>query len=194
MMGYHDTSDEERRRWQVPERILAEIGLSGGMTFADIGCGRGFFAIPAARIVGGGGAVIAADVDSESLAMLREKAEAEGLGNIRTVAGSAEDTVVCEGCADVAFFGQCLHDFEDPVAAVVRAAKSLKPSGVLANLDWKKERAEKGPPYEKRFSQETASEMMREGGLDVVCVSDSGPYHYLMTAKPKPGDNPVTSR
>ena len=43
--------EQERRKWQNPEDILAEIGLRSGMTFMDIGCCQGFFTIPAARIV-----------------------------------------------------------------------------------------------------------------------------------------------
>lgn len=46
----HD--EDERRKWQNPESILAEIGLRRCMMFMDIGCGQGFFTIPTARIVG----------------------------------------------------------------------------------------------------------------------------------------------
>ncbi len=44
--GFKFIKEEERRKWQNPEAILAEIGLKPGMTFFDIGCGQGFFLSP----------------------------------------------------------------------------------------------------------------------------------------------------
>jgi predicted methyltransferase len=41
-------NDTERRKWQDPEKILSEIGLAPNMTFVDLGCGDGYFALPAA--------------------------------------------------------------------------------------------------------------------------------------------------
>ncbi|MFC1865776.1 hypothetical protein ACFLYB_03590 [Chloroflexota bacterium] len=40
--NYLAAHNPERRRWQNPEAILADIGLKPGLTFADIGCGGGF--------------------------------------------------------------------------------------------------------------------------------------------------------
>ena len=50
--------DHERRKWQNPEAILSSIGLRPGFTLIDIGCGSGFFALPAAKIVGKKGKVL----------------------------------------------------------------------------------------------------------------------------------------
>ena len=46
---YHD--EENRQSWQDPDAILADIGVSAGLVVVDIGCGEGFFAIPAAQRV-----------------------------------------------------------------------------------------------------------------------------------------------
>jgi ubiquinone/menaquinone biosynthesis C-methylase UbiE len=47
--------DTDRLRWQNPKAILDRIGLKLSSTFVDLGCGEGFFAIPAAQIVGKNG-------------------------------------------------------------------------------------------------------------------------------------------
>jgi ubiquinone/menaquinone biosynthesis C-methylase UbiE len=182
-LQYHRHSEEERRGWQNPERILAEVGLRPGMTFADIGCGRGFFTIPAAGIVGETGRVLASDIDGESLEILREKARNKGIKNIETNSGKAEEKVVCNNCADMVFFGQCLHDFQDPAKALKNARKTVKPGGLLVNLDWKKENMENGPPVDIRFSEEQASTLIKEAGFEVVQIIGSGPYHYIIKAK-----------
>ena len=70
--------EQERRKWQNPENVLAEIGLKSGMTFADIGCGQGFFTIPAAKIVGESGKVYASDISETNIQKLREKVDSAG--------------------------------------------------------------------------------------------------------------------
>ena len=69
--GKHYQNEAARRQWQTPESILSEIGLTAGMTFVDIGCGQGCFALPAVRIVGEAGRVYALDANPEAIANLR---------------------------------------------------------------------------------------------------------------------------
>ena len=62
------------------------------MVLADLGCGEGFFALPAARIVGERGRVYALDINTESIAHLKASAESEGLDNISATAGTGRTT------------------------------------------------------------------------------------------------------
>ena len=102
-----------RRRWQNPESILGRVGLKPSQVFVDIGCGDGFFTIPAARIVGENGKVYALDIENNAIRAIEDRARKEGLKNIVTTVGKAEETVVCEGCSDMIFFANDLHDFEN---------------------------------------------------------------------------------
>jgi ubiquinone/menaquinone biosynthesis C-methylase UbiE len=179
---YHD--EEARRMWQDPEAILADIGLKPGHTFIDIGCGEGFFAIPAAKIVGKKGKVYGIDIYNEAIEHLRMKASREDLNNINTSVGAAEETTICRGCADIVFFGIDLHDFRDTAKVLANAKRMLKPTGTLIDLDWKKSKMEMGPPLQIRFSEEEAAERIRAAGFKIESISDIGPYHYLIKAKP----------
>ena len=174
--------DPERKKWQDPEKIFSAIGLSPSMVFVDIGCGEGYFALPAARLVGPGGKVCATDINADSVAVLREHAAKEGIVNLSAEAKAAEETVICEGCADIVFFGIDLHDFADPGTVLLNAKKMLKPSGRLVDLDWKDEPMELGPPKEKRFSVHKAQAMIESAGFRILSVNDAGPYHYLIIA------------
>lgn len=178
---YHD--EAERRNWQNPEAILTEAGLEPGMTFIDIGCGDGFFALPAARMAGSSGRVYGLDADGESINELKEKASKEGLKNIKAQAGAAEDTMLCGNCADIVFFGICLHDFYDPAKVLKNAGHMLKKGGRLVDVDWKKEPMALGPPLEKRFDEAKASKLIAEAGFQVESVKSVGPYHYMVIAK-----------
>lgn len=177
---YHD--EEERRRWQDPEKILKGIGLGSGDFFFDIGCGEGFFTIPAARIVGPEGRVYAVDTNDQAIEKLRGKAKAERLDNIVLSVQEGEESLFCEDCGDFVFFGIVLHDFRDPLKVLQNSKQMLKQGGKLVNLDWKKEQMENGPPFEKRFSEEKAAELIRSAGFRIESVKDSGSRHYVITA------------
>lgn len=176
------SDDPQRRQWQDPEKILASVGVAPGMVFVDMGCGDGYFALPAAHRVGPKGKVYAVDIDAGAIGRLRDQAEKEGLGNLFSEVKEAEETVVCEGCADVVFFGIDLHDFRDPMMVLLNAKKMLRPSGRLVDLDWKDQPMEFGPPQEKRFSIDKARHMIETAGFGIVSVHDAGPYHYLIIA------------
>jgi ubiquinone/menaquinone biosynthesis C-methylase UbiE len=176
--------DPERKKWQNPEEILSGIDLKPGLTFADIGCGAGFFALPAARIVGRKGKVYGLDISEAAISALKDEAAREGLANLYLTAGRAEDIVFCEQCADIVFFGISLHDFQDPAKVLENAKKTVKPTGKLVNLDWKKE-ASIGPPVHVRFDEAKASRLIETAGFKIETIKDSGLYHYLITARPE---------
>jgi ubiquinone/menaquinone biosynthesis C-methylase UbiE len=182
--GHLSPEDPERRKWQDPEAILSSIGISAGMIFVDMGCGEGYFALPAARRVGRKGKVYANDIDAGAVERLRTRAAQEGLDNLSAEVREAEKTLVCEGCADIVFFGIDLHDFRDPAAVLVNARKMLRHGGRLVDLDWKDQPMAFGPPREKRFSIEKARNLMGSAGFRIVSVQDAGPYHYLIIARP----------
>jgi ubiquinone/menaquinone biosynthesis C-methylase UbiE len=180
--GYKSWPEDDRRKTQDPEAIFSKAGLKPGMTVIDIGCGQGYFSIPVAKIVGKDGNVYCIDIDEESIETLKDRASREGLDNVQTFIGNAETTVPCEVCADIVFFGICLHDFEDPSQVLNNAMRMLKPSGVLADLDWKKLHMEGGPPYKIRFSEAKASRLMADAGFRVRSVEDIGDRYYLVLA------------
>jgi ubiquinone/menaquinone biosynthesis C-methylase UbiE len=176
---------EERRRWQNPEAILNSVNVKTGLTFVDVGCGGGFFALPAARIVGKSGAVYGLDSDYEAIGKLKEKSAKEGLVNLKLRIGLAEETVFCDSCADIVFFGIVLHDFRNPTKVLSNAKRMLKPAGRLIDLDWKKEPMRLGPPLHIRFSEEQACKLIVSAGFEIEEVKRGELYHYIIVATPR---------
>ena len=177
--GGFSLDEKTRRQWYSPEAAL--YALQEGMTFVDVGCGDGYFSIVAAKKTGVKGKVYAVDVDDSRIAMLKDKAEAEGLENIVAVVGRAEDTVFCKDCADVVFYSMDLHDFDDPEKVLANAWAMLKSGGKVVDVDWKKLQMDFGPPYEVRFSEQKAKEMLIAAGFSAE-AAEAGPYHYIVTA------------
>ena len=174
--------EQERRKWQNPEDILSEIGLLPGMTFTDIGCGQGFFTVPAAKIVGNGGKIYASAISQVNIQKLREKVDAAGLTNVIMETGKAEDLILCDACADIVFFGIVLHDFENPSKVLANAHSMLKKTGKLIDLDWKQEPMEFGPPLHIRFGEEKAKRLLETSGFTILLTKKSGLYHYFIVA------------
>ncbi|OGO00015.1 MAG: hypothetical protein A2Y58_04725 [Chloroflexi bacterium RBG_13_51_52] len=181
--SFHPFDDPERRKWQDPEAVLSGIGLKPGLIFVDIGCGSGFFALPAARMVGKNGKVYGLDANPAFIADVKEQADKEGLKNLYLSSGRAEETIICKHCADIVFFGIALHDFQDPSKVLENARSILKPIGKMVNLDWKKEEMALGPPAHIRFDVNKASRLIENAGFTIESVEDSGLYHYLITAR-----------
>jgi ubiquinone/menaquinone biosynthesis C-methylase UbiE len=180
----HKADDEERRKWQNPFKILPEIGIKPGINFVDAGCGNGFFTLPAARMVGPTGRVWGFDISSTKIDSLKSAALREGFNNLELAVGKAEELIVCDGCADIVFYGIVLHDFTDPVKAAANARIMLKPGGKLVNLDWKKAKTTFGPSIEKRFDVKQAFDIIQSAGFAIDDIDEKGPYHYIITAKP----------
>jgi ubiquinone/menaquinone biosynthesis C-methylase UbiE len=185
-MSSHRYFGEEtlRRNWRKPETTLKAVGLRSGMVFMDIGCGDGFFTIPAAQLVGEKGVVYAVDVDSAAVEKLKDKAAEKGLANITATVGAAEETVFCTECADIIFYSRVLHDFSDPAKVLRNAKRMLKPAGTLVNLDWKKKPTMFGPPVRIRFSEEQAADLIKAAGFTIENVKAAGRNFYIVTAKP----------
>jgi ubiquinone/menaquinone biosynthesis C-methylase UbiE len=172
-------------KWYHPKLNLESIGLHAGMVFMDIGCGYGFFTIPAAQIVGERGKVYAVDVDASSIDSLKREAAEKGLKNVSAKVGAGEETVFGDACADIVFYSIVLHDFRDPAKVLQNARRMLKPTGTLVNLDWKKKLMPIGPPMSIRFSEEQASNLIKQAGFSIESVKDLGGDFYIVMAKPQ---------
>jgi len=95
-----DLSRELRFRDEFKGKIIASLGLEKGMTIVDIGCGPGTLTRKLARWLGEGTQIIGIDRDTNFIKYARNKAEAEGLKNIRYMNGDALNLPLANGSVD----------------------------------------------------------------------------------------------
>jgi len=83
---------DDLTRWlgREGEDTLRKIGIRKSQTVLDFGCGSGNYTIPAARIVGEEGVVYALDKNARALDQLIQRAESEGLRNIKVMGTHGE--------------------------------------------------------------------------------------------------------
>jgi ubiquinone/menaquinone biosynthesis C-methylase UbiE len=119
------------RRWfQNPEKILSPY-VSEGMTVIDIGPGMGFFTIPAARMVGETGKVIAVDIQEKMLQSLVKRAEKAGVAGRIVTTLCKPDSLGVSDPIDLCLAINVVHEVPDASALFSQIAGILKPTGRL---------------------------------------------------------------
>ena len=115
-----------------PYKLLRAAGLKPGQKVLEVGCGPGFFTIPAAKIVGKEGFVYAVDVHPLAIERVKEKSEKEGIKNVKPILANASDTGLQDQSIDLAFlFGlrYIAGGLENVISEIHRI---LKPGGVFS--------------------------------------------------------------
>ena len=74
-----------------PPRKLIGPYVKNGQVVADIGCGRGYYTLAIAELVGHEGKVYAVDLDKKNIRSVEKKANKVGYSNIETRTGTAAD-------------------------------------------------------------------------------------------------------
>jgi len=120
-----------RRVLDNPMNTLQAAGIRPSQQVLEVGCGPGFFTIPAARIVGDGGCVHAIDLHPLAIRMVKEKLRKAGLTNVKVAIADAVDTGLPNNNIDVAFLFGVAHSL--PLDAVIpELYRVLKHGGILA--------------------------------------------------------------
>ena len=89
-----------------PQRTLEGARLQAGEVVLEVGCGTGFFTVPAAQLVGEQGKVIALDVMVGYLEEVAARVARAGLQNVELLRRDALDTGLGDKCVDtVLLFG-----------------------------------------------------------------------------------------
>jgi enediyne biosynthesis protein CalE5 len=128
----------------VTKKLLELAGVASGGRVLDVACGTGEPAIPAAKMVGASGFVLATDMAPEMIEVARDKAAAEGVSNIefRVVDGEEIDIPLESFDAVTCRWG--LMFMPEPLTFLHRARQALRPDGRIAASVW-------GPPARNPF-------------------------------------------
>jgi ubiquinone/menaquinone biosynthesis C-methylase UbiE len=86
-----------------PYKLLEAAGLKQGQNVLEVGCGPGYFTIPAAKLVGTEGVVYAVDVHPRAIERVKEKIDAGGVKNVTPVLANAAETGLPDDSIDLAF-------------------------------------------------------------------------------------------
>jgi len=182
-----------RKRWKLdsperisflpPEELLYLLGLEKNMIMLDVGAGTGYFSVPASRIVGTYGRVIALDTEAEMIAEINEKIDGYKIRNMETVLSTEYDFNIDGESADFALLCQVLHEVEDWHLFLEEVCLSLKQGGVIGIIEWIPGEADMGPPPEERIEPRILKKLLESAGFADIETGEFNEYFYTARAR-----------
>jgi ubiquinone/menaquinone biosynthesis C-methylase UbiE len=115
-----------------PNRLLRAAGLKPGQKVLEVGCGPGFFTIPAAKIVGEWGVVYALDIHPLAVRKIQRKIKKNKISNVETILASVAQTGLPDKSVDIAFLFGFIHNTDDLEDILPELDRLLKPEGILS--------------------------------------------------------------
>jgi ubiquinone/menaquinone biosynthesis C-methylase UbiE len=175
--------DNEKRRQEMPPlKTLETLGYTGAVDLADIGCGIGYFTIPAAEIAGAASKIYAMDISDEMLDEVEKEASEARVSNIHKVKADEYDLKLEAQAVGFAIMVNVLHEIENKKRFVGEILRILQSGGKLAIIEWEKIPGVKGPAIEERISFEEAAELLKSSGFESTQKLSIGQSHYAITA------------
>jgi len=185
--GHHNEGGKSSFKIVDTPTLFKTLKLQQGITFVDIGCGKGEYSLAAAQLIGENGKVIAVDQWEDGIIQLREEAQKQGLEMIEGHVGDVSKEIPADDqSVDIGFMGAVLHGliandiFEGTMKEVLRV---LKPGGLLAITEWRKIEGHPGPSINIRLSENEVEQRMNPFGFVKENIAELGPYFYLITMR-----------
>ena len=138
--------DEQLMRNSAPvtEMLLELAQVAPGKRVLDVACGTGEPALPAAKMVGPSGFVVATDMAAEMVEVAREKASAQGVVNVEFRVVDGEELGVALASFDAVTCRWGMMFMPEPLKFLYQAHEALKQGGRIAAAVW-------GPPERNPF-------------------------------------------
>jgi len=174
----------------TPKEVLHKLGLATSGDVVDFGCGYGTFTIPAAQITSG--TIHALDIDPAMAAITREKADAAGLGNVRTCVRDfmADGIGLPDASVNYVMLFNILHA-ECIYALLQEAFRILAAGGKLGIIHWNYDpTTPRGPAMAIRPRAEQCREWAEAAGFSLLPpgIIALPPHHYGMVLE-RPGSS-----
>ena len=129
------------------------------MKVADIGAGYGFFAFPAAEIVGKEGLVYAVEPNARRVAEISKRVGERDVKNLKVLEAGVEDIgEIPAGEVDIAMSMSSFHHFTDARRGLVELGRIVRPGGLVYIRDIKAGRIMRHGSRSERFRRAVSQE------------------------------------
>jgi len=116
-----------------PHEWLAQSGITAGQYVLEVGCGSGFFTIPAAELVGESGHLWALDNNPVAVDHVKRRILLRGIYNVDVVLADALHTGLPDGSFNVAFLYGVIHNLWGRAETLLPEMHDvLKTGGILS--------------------------------------------------------------
>lgn len=115
-----------------PYKLLKAAGLKTGQKVLEVGCGPGFFTIPAAEIVGDSGLIYAVDVHPLAIKRVQKKIDEKRIKNVKPILANASDNKLPDQSIDLAFIFGLRYIAGGLENLILEMNRVIKPGGALS--------------------------------------------------------------
>lgn len=144
-----------RLRYRDADALFGRLGITAGTTVADLGCGTGLFTVGLADRVGDAGQVHAVDLQTEMLALARQRVEAAGTGRrVRFHQAGIHTLPMADSSVDVALMVAVLGELPARTLALDEVRRVLKPGARLAISEELPDPAYTPAPLARRWAEQ----------------------------------------
>lgn len=171
------------------ELLVERLNLAPGSSVADIGAGKGAFAVALARRVGPEGRVYATEIDPGLREKIAERAASEGLTNVVVVEAQVDASGLPADCCDAAFLRGVYHHLTKPEPLLASLREALRPGARLAVIDFRPTRwlalwTPKDLPPDRKGHGVDPEIVIREAeaaGFEQLALDEEWPASWLIS-------------
>jgi ubiquinone/menaquinone biosynthesis C-methylase UbiE len=167
------------------DRLFDAIAIPADAHLVDLGCGRGAYALDAARLMSDAGRITGIDLWPDGISALVASAPDAGPGRIAgIIADLSRPLPLKSGRTDIVLMATVLHDLVVDGAendALPEVRRILKPGGTFAVVEFLPIDGPPGPPKRIRLSPAQVAELLAPHGFSRSAEVTIGPCNYLMT-------------
>ena len=164
---------------EMPDEVVANMGLESDHVVADIGAGSGYFSFRIARLVPDG-KVLAVDIQPEMLQLIENQKAEDNVTNIEGVLGEVDNPNLPPDSIDAAIMVDAYHEFSHPFEMIDGIYKALKPGGRIFFLEYRGEDASVPIRPLHKMTEEQVVREMSVFGLDWTDTLDFLPWQHMM--------------
>ena len=169
----------ERIREEMPDDVVANMGLESDHVVADIGAGSGYFSFRIADRVPSG-KVLAVDIQPEMLQLIERQKTDKGVANIEGVLGQVDNPNLAPNSIDAAIMVDAYHEFSHPFEMINGIYNALRPGGRIFLLEYRGEDDSVPIRPLHKMTEEQVVKEMSVFGLEWTETLDFLPWQHMM--------------
>ena len=169
----------ERVAEEMPDEVVANMGLAATDVVADIGAGSGYFSFRIAEQVPQG-KVLAVDIQQEMLDLIEMQKAQNGVTNIEGVLGEIDDPRLPPNTVDAAIMVDAYHEFSHPFEMINGLYEAMKIGGRIFLLEYRGEDASVPIRPLHKMTEEQVVREMSVFGLEWTDTLDFLPWQHMM--------------
>ena len=164
---------------EMPDEVVANMGLEPDHVVADIGAGSGYFSFRIAKLVPQG-KVFAVDIQPEMLALIENQKREDNVTNIEGVLGAVDNPNLAPNSIDAAIMVDAYHEFDHPFEMIDGIYKALRPGGRIFFLEYRGEDDSVPIRPLHKMTEEQVVKEMSVFGLEWTDTLDFLPWQHMM--------------